>query len=784
MLINYQKKLFIFTPCIFVAITCGLGLLVYQALNQTNLATIERQLQFTSSLIDDQLQEKTDDLILIAKESSSLAKLSKTIKNNQKQQQHDLLQVLAHEFQTDRALLIAPSMSILADTNLKHQSIQAFPFTKLYKHALTNKPFNIVLPINEQVYHWVLFPIAVADDTYWLAFGTEIDKIFRSDLETISPLDIHLSFAHLQVNKQWHYDQDTFELLGTHFNKRINDSLSLLHQNKKPSYFIQSQDYVVYFLPLKQYEESPAIVALLMCSVAESFQPYYKLLIQIIALFLIAFILLFAGLIILGRKYRQALYEIVDYVAEVDKGEYTHRLSTDGKGVVGKLSLLLNNMVTKMSHRERELIHKTRYDTVTELPNKAFLIDQLNRLLNDPNCVPFATILVSIDRFSHINHALGHRVADRLLHHVGARIVSAFQDANFIGNLSGNSFVIIMTDTTVTDAEALADRIHDLFESPFSVYTVTIDLNAYVGFSFFPEDGDESDILIQRADVALYLAMYSADHYAIYEPQHDPHQFNKLSLMSELKEGLQNNELVVYYQPKIDLKTEKTIGVEALVRWVHPHKGFMSPALFIPLAEETGHIKKITAWLLKKTFEQSAAWQKKNIPLKISVNLSVKDILNKHLFNTISNLLQTYQINPQNIVFEITESAFIKDPNNAYDAIMRLKALGFTFAIDDFGTGYSSMSYLKQLPVNELKIDKTFIEEIIANDRDTQIVQSAIKLGHSLGLTVVAEGIEDEDTYELLHSLDCDIAQGFFMCKPLPIDEFENWLKTSQWGLR
>lgn len=253
--------------------------------------------------------------------------------------------------------------------------------------------------------------------------------------------------------------------------------------------------------------------------------------------------------------------------------------------------------------------------------------------------------------------------------------------------------------------------------------------------------------------------------------------------MSELKEGLQHDEFLVYYQPKVDLKTDRIIQVEALVRWMHPYKGFMSPNLFIPLAEETGHIKKITAWLLNQTFAQCALWEKANIPLQISVNLSVKDLLNRSLLKYINGLLEVHRINPNNILFEITESAFMQDPENSLDAIKKLRTLGFSFTIDDFGTGYSSMSYLKNLPVDELKIDQTFIKDIAHNTKDAQIVQTTIELGHGLGLAVVAEGIEDEAAYELLKSFDCDIGQGYFMSKPVALNELEEWLKTSRWGL-
>lgn len=781
--LSYQSKLVALISSVFISITVCLYYVLTLSLSENNLRNIEKQLSFTSTLIDDQLLDKTEDIIYYSTQSSSITQFSAQAPTLNQERMLLRLHELANEFRSDRALLITKSLAIKSDTYIQKDSPQNFPYPDIRDHLESNSAFQIVLPMNDVIYHWVIFPIQSHNEILWLAFGNEIDKIFKHDLDNISPLNINLSFAYEMPENHWRYPKETFRLLGTEFEHGIQKYLHHIDEKNATQLSIRQGNQVVFMLPLIQSQNSPKIVAILIYSFSESFKPYLTIIYKVIGLFLAAFALMVTGLILINRKYKIALSKIVNFVEKLNEGDYQQRLPYHGKGVISQLSTLLNNMINKIHLREKELLHKTRYDPITELPNKSFFIEQLTKILQAHQAKQLAVVLVTIHRFPQINHALGHRVADRLLHHVGARIVGAFEDASFVGKLSGNVFAMILTDVMPSDAENISNRILDLFENPFSVYTVTIDLNAHVGFSFYPEDGDESDILIQKSDVALFKSQSNAEHFAIYDASSDPHQFNKLSLMSELKEGLQHDEFLVYYQPKVDLKTDRIIQVEALVRWMHPYKGFMSPNLFIPLAEETGHIKKITAWLLNQTFEQCALWEKTNIPLQISVNLSVKDLLNRKLIKYINGLLEVHAINPNNIIFEITESAFMQDPENSLDAIKKMRTLGFSFTIDDFGTGYSSMSYLKNLPVDELKIDQTFIRDIAHNSKDAQIVRTTIELGHGLGLAVVAEGIEDEAAYELLKSFDCDIGQGYYMGKPVALNELEEWLKTSRWGL-
>lgn len=434
---------------------------------------------------------------------------------------------------------------------------------------------------------------------------------------------------------------------------------------------------------------------------------------------------------------------------------------------------------------EEELKYQSRHDSVTGLPNRLYFLEHLvERLKNaDPEKDQMGIITISIHRFSEITHILGHPIADRLLHHVGARLIQHIPHAEVVALLSHHVFIVLLPNLNQQNYQKEVEHINALFEKPFSVYTVNIDLDNVMGISFYPQDSVDADTLIQKSDVALFAAKDAPEHYAVYRSEKDPYHFNKLSLMSELRDGITQNEFEMYFQPQIHLATSKIVQVEALVRWQHPKKGFMPPLLFIPLAEETGHIKKLTLWVLEKSIAQCSVWHKNNIPLGVSINLSVKDLLNKDLYAYISHLLQMHPLDPQWITLEITESSFMHDPDSAIAAIRKLSQLGVHFSVDDFGTGYSSLSYLKKIPVKELKIDKSFTEDIKNNERVARLARCTIDMGHSLDLKVVAEGIEDMETYQMLKGFGCDLGQGYLFSKPISSAELSAWLKTSSWGL-
>jgi EAL domain-containing protein (putative c-di-GMP-specific phosphodiesterase class I) len=328
----------------------------------------------------------------------------------------------------------------------------------------------------------------------------------------------------------------------------------------------------------------------------------------------------------------------------------------------------------------------------------------------------------------------------------------------------------------VAGAAHVARLILETFETQFTVEGQAFDVDLSIGIAAYPDHGASPTELLRQADVAMYVAKRSHSGYAVYDAAQDHHDSYRIGLMSELRHALAGDELALYYQPLVDMAQGDLIGAEALLRWQHPEHGLIPPDKFIPLAEHTGVIGPLTEWVLERALQQCQAWRQSGLSLGVQVNLSMRVLHDLHVPVTVADLLQRYGIAPEWLTLEITESALMVDPGRALEVLTRLSALGVRIAIDDFGTGYSSLGYLKRLPVDEVKIDKSFVLGMDQDAKDATIVRSVIALAHAMGLAVVAEGIETGEALTLLRSLSCDVAQGYYLSRPLPGAEFERWV--------
>jgi len=326
-------------------------------------------------------------------------------------------------------------------------------------------------------------------------------------------------------------------------------------------------------------------------------------------------------------------------------------------------------------------------------------------------------------------------------------------------------------------------KIEDTLRHPFMIEGLPIAVEASIGVTLYPNHGENPDGLMQRADVAMYRAKETGSGYVIYDNQHDQHSPRRLALIGELRQAIEKDQLSLYYQPKISFKTNHVIGVEALVRWQHPEYGFVPPEQFILPAEQTGLIHPLTRWVLKTALCQSDAWRQAGLNCPVAVNLSARNLHDPQLRDHLAKILKTSSVSPQQLELEITESAIMADPQRALEVITSLRAMGLRFALDDFGIGYSSLAYLKKLPVDTIKIDKSFVMDMEKDQDDVLIVLSTINLAHNLGLKVVAEGVETEQTWAQLFTFGCDAAQGYYMSKPMPAADLTRWLKESPWGM-
>ncbi|MEK7870933.1 MAG: EAL domain-containing protein [Nitrospirota bacterium] len=442
---------------------------------------------------------------------------------------------------------------------------------------------------------------------------------------------------------------------------------------------------------------------------------------------------------------------------------------------------ILSGMVIDITGRkqaEEMAHHLAYYDILTDLPNRILLNDRIQQgiIIGKRENRPLALLIMDLDRFKEINSTLGHHNGDLLLEQVGTRLRDLLRDADTVARLGGDEFGVLLIKSDAEGATIVAKKIMEGLEKPFLISGISIDVSASIGVALFPGHGEDSITLIQHADTAMYKAKENESGVAIYSPRYDQYSPERFALMGELRHAIDANQFLLLYQPKLELKTGKTIGVEALVRWRHPQHGVIPPDQFITLAEHTGSIKQLTLWVLKDALRQSRSWHQAGIEISVAVNLSVRSLQAPQLLDQIRGMLSTWGVASSSLRLEITESIIMADPVLAMEIITQLTAMGIRFSIDDFGTGYSSLSYLQRLPVDEIKIDKSFIMNMLTDESSMKIVRSTIELAHSLGLKVVAEGVESKEILNELTSLGCDAAQGYFISRPLPQLELAAWL--------
>ena len=390
----------------------------------------------------------------------------------------------------------------------------------------------------------------------------------------------------------------------------------------------------------------------------------------------------------------------------------------------------------------------------------------------------FAVLLMDLDRFKEINDTLGHHYGDVLLKEIGPRLTSAIGEAGFVARLGGDEFGILLGEDT-DDAAVLEVVMTRLFKSvsqPFMIDELSLEVGASVGVARFPQDGEDSHALLRCADIAMYAAKETQTEYKIYTAEQNQHSKRRLGVLSGIRHALVQDEIVVHYQPIIDLEQGRVRGAEGLVRWQHPEHGLIPPGAFVQTVEQTGLIGPLTRHVLERSIAECAAWRKDGREMSVAVNLSVRNLLDHDLPKEIERLLSAYGLPPEALQLEITESMIMSDPERALATVTRLSGLGARLSVDDFGTGYSSLANLRKMPINELKIDRSFVSPMLQNESDLIIVRSTINLGHDLGLNVIAEGVEDNPTLEQLAVLGCDLAQGYHVSKPMSADAFNDWL--------
>ncbi len=455
------------------------------------------------------------------------------------------------------------------------------------------------------------------------------------------------------------------------------------------------------------------------------------------------------------------------------------------KSELGQLARAFDDMATSLQRQTDSMAHQATHDLLTQLPNRTLLRDHLEQAIRvaQREHARVALLLLDINRFKEINDTLSHRNGDLLLRQVGPRLRRVLRESDLIAHLGGDEFAVLLPDADGRGAALVAQKVLDAFEEPFVLEEVAVAVGAGIGIAVYPDHGDDADLLMQRADVAMYVAKDAGNEYFVYASDRDHYHPDRLALMGALRRAIDENQLFLVYQPQVCIKTGRVVGVEALVRWRHPERGVIPPDQFILLAEHAGLIKPLTLWVLTAALRQCRGWHDQGIVVSVAVNLSARSLQDAGLPDQVAAILHHAGAVPGSLEMEITESVIMADPARALEILTRLNAMGVRLSIDDFGTGYSSLSYLKKLPVESIKIDKSFVISMVTDPDDAVIVRSTIDLAHTLGLKVVAEGVERRETWDRLAALGCDSAQGYYLSRPQPADDLTPRLTDSPWGV-
>lgn len=443
---------------------------------------------------------------------------------------------------------------------------------------------------------------------------------------------------------------------------------------------------------------------------------------------------------------------------------------------VTRLSLISIKEIKKMGLLER---HHALHDALTNLPNRTLLNETMANAISSAKRkkTPLAVMLMDLNNFKEVNDTLGHHCGDRLLQLIVPVLTKSIRENDMVARLGGDEFAVTLPEASLSDAKIIATRIIKAMEQPFQVEQYKLNLGISIGISQYPEDGLDSDVLLQKADVAMYVAKRNSLGFSIYDLSQDKNSLSRLAVHGRLRDAITNNELSLHFQPIINLSTGKVHAFEVLTRWYNKELGHVTPDEFIPIAEQSGMIKQLSLWVVDTACRQLKRWRKYSQDIVLSINFSAKDIQDDHLISNIQTILSKYELPPNRLTIEITENSMMLESDHPQQMLTELNALGISLSIDDFGTGFSSLAYLKKLKTQSIKIDKSFVKDMLTDDSDEVIVRSIIDIAHNLGQTVVAEGIETQACLDRLKELNCGYGQGYFICKPLPHNEIVSWMQ-------
>ncbi|MGI2198410.1 EAL domain-containing protein [Shewanella baltica] len=659
----------------------------------------------------------------------------------------------------DAAVLLSPKGELLTSSlpGLTQDDIQS-----LFDMTTSNNNALAILNFDHASYQFVLQPVKAPTLIAWVGMGFLLDEKVAQQAKAITGIDV--SFVNQATGRT-----EIASTLSDDEKRSVVEQASLFPSLlKMPSENIPV-DYLS--MAIKLYDHNGSQLALLHQSNLKWQQSYQHLRNNMLLIFALTLALAIVIAIWLSGSLTEPVHQLVTYARKIGQGKQPGSI----QGAPAELRVLaksLSLMRDDIEAREKDLVYQSRHDSLTGLLNRFAAKQHLADLKHE---LAGAMVLLDIKHFRHINDIIGFANADTLLVLFARRLEQLAPTPDLLARLDGDSFLLLYSQGI--RPEHLLKSL-DMLESPFPIQGSNISLTVRAGLLEIDGNGADIDVLVRRAEIALNQACLEEQRIVSYRQGADEKYQRELTIIRDLPIGLAQNQLYLVFQPKVDLHLNQCTGAEALIRWQHPTLGFIPPDEFIQLAENSGNIDIVSQWVLKQAIQQLVAWQQRGMALKLAINLSAHDLVDTRLPNQIASLLKDNNLPSGALCIEVTEGAVMKDAQTVVSVLQRFRDMGVSVAIDDFGTGHSSLAYLKILPVNEVKIDRSFIKDMLTNSQDVMIVNTSIQLIHGLGFTVVAEGVEEPEGVDILRNLNCDIIQGYVFSKPLKAAEFDLWFEA------
>ena len=762
-----NKILLLFLSLLIISSVATIGAVLLATNNDVKLQAQEK-LSVGEKVFQRLLQERGNQLrssasVLVAdfgfKEavtSEDVGTIRSALENNSERIDADLMMLI----DLDGVLITSVS-----DSKMNQRQ---YPFQELLSTARDNNGLSAILLMDGRIYQTVMLPIKAPITIAWTVIGIHIDAEFAGQLAGLTDLEVVFWGEDETSERSQVATLPITQLPATSSRSMESTSLSSMQEDK--------HEYLLLQVPLANSKKFK-VGAILLASLDEAYARYSPLKLQILVIAAITLLLSLIATFVISGNVTRPIANLVAAATRISDGNYLEAIDVnkDEGEEIAALGSSLQIMQQGIAEREQRLSQQAYHDSLTGLGNRLFLLGQLEQLIGSGESNGFALLRISVNDFDQINDTFGYQIGDNLLVKLAARLLEFAGDSNRVARVNPDEFALLVKTAEANEVEAQLKALASLMQQPISLDDVSLKISPSTGVVFFPQHADEAEQLLRRSDIALNLAKYGKLSQSVYQPGQDESHMRKIVLVKDLKLALEDDLLQLHYQPKVDLHSGKVSQAEALLRWTHAELGFISPEEFITLAEQAGLMPMLTRWVLRSVFSQAKKWHQGGINVAIAVNLSAYD-LHPDFPGQLEELINESAVAADRIILEITESAVMVDADTAIKVLHSLRQLGFKLSIDDYGTGYSSLAKLKDLPVDELKIDKSFVMQLEANESDRIIVSSTIELAHNMGLSVVAEGVETLGACHLLEQWKCDKLQGYYFSKALPAADFEVWL--------